>query len=215
MSGYLELRSLGIVFRPFDGVKPPDGGNYSPFSAAWEDTCALLARELNFLYAEQIVVELDLQERDLRLDGLPRADARLTSDAVRLSFESKHGPVRIETAEFTGRYGRQGWQENVRAIALGLEALRRVDRYGISKRGEQYRGWRQITTGSATPEDAVVTATQAYEVLYRTLDWPQEKIMADLDRAVKAALRASHPDTQGGSADRFRLVMKAKEILGV
>lgn len=34
------------------------------------------------------------------------------------------------------------WQHNVRSIALGLEALRAVDRYGISKRGQQYAGFR-------------------------------------------------------------------------
>lgn len=33
------------------------------------------------------------------------------------------------------------WQHNVRSIALGLEALRAVDRYGITKRGEQYAGF--------------------------------------------------------------------------
>lgn len=36
----------------------------------------------------------------------------------------------------------QFWQHNVRSIALGLEALRAVDRFGISRRGEQYAGFR-------------------------------------------------------------------------
>lgn len=34
------------------------------------------------------------------------------------------------------------WRHNVRSIALGLEALRAVDRFGISRRGEQYAGFR-------------------------------------------------------------------------
>ncbi len=38
------------------------------------------------------------------------------------------------------------WQHNVRSIALGLEALRAVDRYGISRRGEQYAGFRAALT---------------------------------------------------------------------
>lgn len=43
------------------------------------------------------------------------------------------------------------WQHNVRSIALGLEALRAVDRYGISRRGEQYAGFRAaLTSGSAS-----------------------------------------------------------------
>lgn len=41
------------------------------------------------------------------------------------------------------------WQHNVRSIGLGLEALRAVDRYGISKRGQQYAGFRAaLTSGS-------------------------------------------------------------------
>lgn len=39
------------------------------------------------------------------------------------------------------------WQHNVRSIALGLQSLRAVDRYGISRRGEQYAGFR----GALTP----------------------------------------------------------------
>lgn len=33
------------------------------------------------------------------------------------------------------------WKHNVRSIALGLESLRAVDRYGITKRGQQYAGF--------------------------------------------------------------------------
>lgn len=40
----------------------------------------------------------------------------------------------------------QFWQHNVRSIALGLEALRAVDRFGISRRGEQYAGFRAALT---------------------------------------------------------------------
>lgn len=42
------------------------------------------------------------------------------------------------------------WQDNVRSIALGLEALRAVDRFGISREGQQYAGFRAaLTTGVA------------------------------------------------------------------
>ena len=46
----------------------------------------------------------------------------------------------------------EDWRHNVRSIALGLEALRAVDRYGISRRGEQYAGFRAaLTSGGARP----------------------------------------------------------------
>jgi hypothetical protein len=51
---------------------------------------------------------------------------------------------------------------NARAIALGLEALRKVDRYRITKRGEQYTGWSALPP--ATPMGAAkMTADDALE----------------------------------------------------
>lgn len=200
MSGYQELRDLGVTFRPYEGTPPPAGDIPSPFDAGWGSTVETLARELRALDAHTIVVELALGENDLRLDGLPRANASLSSDAVRISFESKWGPLLYETNEFRGRYYRSlsGWQANVRAIALGMEALRKVDRYGVSKRGEQYRGWRQLPT-STDPADAIVTPEQARAVL-------------DQYGGVLAAVKATHPD-HGGDETEFRKVMRAREIL--
>jgi hypothetical protein len=198
VSGYNELRDLGIVFRPFDGAKPTGSGQWSRFDAAWSDTCALLARELRHLDAKQIVVEIDIQERDLRLDGLPRADARLASDAVRISFESKWGPQRIETAEFAGRWSQPGWQSNLRAIALGLEALRKVDRYGIAKRGEQYTGWRQIAQTSG-----------GFQSREQAQAWLEEH------GGYKAAARKLHPDNlETGDEDEFKKLQQARALVG-
>lgn len=160
------------------------------------------------------MVELDLTETDLRVDGLPRANARMGSDAVRISFQSKHGPLRYETGEFAGAYYRDqvGWQANIRAIALGLESLRRVDRYGISRRGEQYRGWNALTTGT-DPADAIQTRDQALSMIARTVGRDIDGT-GDLRDAIRDALKATHPDA-GGDATEFRKVMKAKQLLGV
>ena len=205
MSGYQELRDLGVTFRPFDGPKPRNGYRDSPFTASWSQTVELLAAELRHLKATQIVVELALEERHLRIDGIPRADARLVADAVRLSFTSKWGPLRYETGEFQAAYWRRGgllgWQVNLRAIALSMEALRKVDRYGVSKRGEQYRGWRAIPGHLADPADQIVTREQATEYL------------AKWDGDVRRALQETHPD-KGGDETEFRKVVRAREVLG-
>ena len=199
MSGWTELRDLGVTFRPFDGPAPPEGGRYSPFSASWSSTVELLADELRHLNAERVVIECGLGERDLRVDGMPRADARMTSDAVRISFDSKWGPLRYETGEFAGNYYRGiGWQANVRAIALAMEALRKVDRYGVSKRGEQYRGWRAIAMTSH--DDSFATAAHARAFLEQ---W---------DGDVKRAIRETHPD-RGGDEDVFRKVIRARKLV--
>jgi hypothetical protein len=201
MSGYSDLRDLGVAFVPPDGPMPVPVGRWPLFKASWSQTVTLLASELRHLEARGISIELDMEPRMFRNDGLPRSDARASSDGVRLTFTSKFGPLRYETAEFTGRWGEAGWQQNLRAIALSMEALRKVDRYGVSKRGEQYRGWRALPVGT-DPADSIATVEQARAFLGRwNGDW-------------KAAVRATHPD-QGGDPDDFRRVMKAKELIGV
>lgn len=201
MSGWTELRDLGVVVRPFDGSPPPLGHRSAQFSASWSSTVELLARELRHLDAKQTVLELALRDRDIRVDGMPRADARLEHEAVRLSFASKWGPLRYETGEYDGVSYRRipGWQCNVRAIALSMEALRAVDRYGVSKRGEQYRGWRALPMRAG--DDSLITPLHAQEFLKR---W---------DGDIRRAIKETHPD-RGGDEATFRQVMRARELVG-
>jgi len=209
MTGFEELRALGVTFGPFDGPVPPASHESSRFASRWGDTVALLARELRMLDAEGIVVELNFRPEYFRLDGLPRANASADSPAVRVTFRSRWGPLRYETAEY------RSWQDNVRAIALSMEALRKVDRYGVSKRGEQYRGWRQLTAGSTAAEDSVVTSGQAVAVVHREVEdlYDLEDVAGAFQAdAIREALRRSHPD-RGGSGEKFRMIMRAREIL--
>lgn len=208
MTGFEELRALGVTFGPFDGPVPPASHESSRFASRWGDTVALLARELRMLDAEGIVVELNFRPEYFRLDGLPRANASADSPAVRVTFRSRWGPLRYETAEY------RSWQDNVRAIALSMEALRKVDRYGVSKRGEQYRGWRQLTTGSPGPEDSIVTREQALAVLYAAARVDPLDGGVTPDDLGRRAVRRAHPDV-GGSEEDFRKVMRAREVLGL
>lgn len=215
MSGFTELRDLGVQFGPFDGPPPPAEGITSQFDASWSDTVSLLARELRALGGEQIIVELaDVSDSDFRIDGLPRSQARI-GDPVRVSFNSRFGPLRYETGRFTRRYYRSnldGWQANLRAIALGLEALRKVDRYGITKRGEQYTGWKQLPA-STDPAAAIQTIDQARAVLLDGAGLAEPD--SNWDDIARRALKRAHPDMPGGSDDAFRKVQRAREILKV
>jgi hypothetical protein len=191
-----DLARLGVRVRPFVGVLPPSGdGSPWAFKASLSSTVDLLYRELRALEASGIIIELDIADSDIRLDGLPRANARLQrSEAIAVSFDSPHGPLRYVTNE----YGR--WEANLRSIALTLQALRAVDRYGTSKRGEQYRGFRAIPA-STDPADQIATAEQARAVI--------EELGGG---SIREALRATHPD-HGGDADDFRRVTKARQLL--
>jgi len=96
------------------------------FRAGYSDTLQLLDRELRFLRAHRLA----LAEDDIRLDGMPRSQAKPSHPGVVLSFDSAYGPLSYPCDTFAQ------WEDNLRAIALGLEHLRAVDRFGVTKRGE-------------------------------------------------------------------------------
>lgn len=176
-----------IVFRPLerwdrrvDASRP-----HSPFRAPYQTTIDLLERETRMLGARQVVVELAIQESDLRLDGQPYAGTKPRHPGVTVAFESTHGPLKYTADRFTT------WMENLRAVALGLEALRKVDRYGMTSRGEQYAGWKALPAG----------------------DGPSAERGRELIRVhggVREALMATHPD-RGGEARDFADVQAARD----
>jgi hypothetical protein len=178
--------SVRVVFRPLerwdrkiDAARP-----HSPFRAPYQDTIDLLEREVQMLGARQVVVELAINESDLRLDGQPYANTRPRHPGVTIAFNSHHGPLKYTADKFAT------WTENIRAIALGLEALRKVDRYGVTSRGEQYAGWKALSAGGPTPEQGIALIRE--------------------HGSLKAALFATHPD-HGGDAEQFAAVQAARE----
>jgi hypothetical protein len=202
----------------WDGARTPADRRRSrwAFKAGWSDTLDVLERELQHLGARDVVLEADFREQDLRLDGMPRSDARPPVDpGVRIAFDSKHGSLvyAADTCEF--------WQHNVRSIALGLEALRAVDRYGISRRAEQYRGYRQIGGAPAILPDAPLSREQAAVVLFEAV-YPEGYARGghtvlltgdvDLDAFARRARRRAHPDA-GGSVEAFQRVESALRVL--
>lgn len=167
------------------------------FSAKWGATLELLYREVDFLDGRDLVIEVDVQEADLRLDGTIRARARAASPAVIVSFESKHGPLSYRCDRFYAAYYGQpdDWQQNVRAVALTLEALRSVDRYGATETGQQYAGWKAI---------GAQAHAQATDPLWVLADLAGVEVSADVpvERLISLARRKAHPD-HGGTSETW------------
>lgn len=185
----------------------------SPFTASWSDTVTLLEREVRHLAGNEatVVVQLAVTERDCRLDGWIRADARPSHPGVIVAFEAKrHGPLRYSTdvhrsaPSWTRRL--PGWQANVRAIALGLEALRKVDRYGIARGGEQYRGWKALPQATADTGNPLGFLAAVADIPLANGTDP--KVL------YRQALKRAHPD-HGGSREKLEQVQEAGRRLGV
>lgn len=197
MSNYSALRQTGIRFRPIDVWPAAETRNKrrATFSASLGSTMALLGRELQAVGARTVVAQIAMTEADFRNDGIPYANARATHPGVVLAFESRFGPLKFAVDTFTT------WEDNLRAIALGMEALRKVDRYGVTKRGEQYTGWKALPSGSED-EHGIPDAATALEYLQRTYGG-----------SMKRALMESHPD-RGGDPEEFGKVMRIKRLIG-
>lgn len=174
---------------------------YSPFRAGLSDTLKVLDRELWNLVdtrAQQDSAELliAIPAGGFRIDGRPRADARAEHPGVILSLDSKFGHLSYPCDTFTT------WQDNLWAIALALEALRKVDRYGVTKRGEQYRGFLELEAtaapaGFSSSTDAIVFLKQQIPFDWTTTDGTDA---SSLRTILHQAQRATHPDHGGDSA---------------
>jgi hypothetical protein len=193
---------IQLTYRPIDTwpgeETPPGQRRRSQFSAPYGRTLELLERELEHLSARNVVLQVALEEKDIRLDGRPRARATARHPGVILAFDSKHGPLKYAVDRFWT------WDDNIRAIALALEALRKVDRYGVVKRGEQYTGWRQLEAHTG-----VSSKDEARELLAR-IGGAHGETDHEL---VRSALMVAHPD-RGGDAETFQQVQEARKVLG-
>jgi len=192
------------VLESFPGKKPTPVR--SKFKKSYGETMRDLDKELRMIGASNVVISLDCDSREIRNDGMPRSDCRPRSPAVVLSFESrKTGAMQMPCATY------HDWQDNVRAIAMSLEALRAVDRYGVTQKAEQYKGWSKI----AGP-DAAQTKESSAKLISQFSGFADADIVrsAEIYRsAVKAAMVTTHPDRNGGAEGSFKAVQAAREIL--
>lgn len=175
------------------------------FRASWRDTLVFLGEEIEKIGGQDpVVFQIDVQEGDIRRDGMLHANARVGHPGVIISFVSKYGPLRYatDTYEQEYNYGLPSWQANIRAIALALHALRAVDRYGVTKRGEQYAGWKAI----AAPAALFASPGEAAEWMRRyALEINVEYGGLTTRELYKRMAKRMHPDSGAPRADWDRL----------
>lgn len=220
---------MDIRFRSIDQWTYPshEGRRRSAytFRASWSSTLELLGSELEKLNASDAVIECFLRPGDIRMDGFPRGDAKVpVHPGVAVHFDSDVGHLRYATDAY------QTYQANIRAIALSLEALRAVDRYGATEGREQYRGFAALPPGTPMPAvGASMTLDEAAElVVVQGRHWlaltaeeiARGKASAISDESYRRelyadAIKSVHPDTAGGIGDPALLarLQAAKRVL--
>lgn len=194
-------------------LRPNSARERSRVDATWTKTLTLLGREIDHLGGRDVVIEIDVREQDLKLDGTLRANARTPEHpAVVVAFETdQHGSMLYRCDRFFAPYyGQVDWQHNVRAIALTLESLRAVDRYGATETGQQYTGFKALPAGRAMPASHM-TDDEALAVLVAIAgpdaDWDDD---ASLHRKARAV---AHPDRNNGDQTLWDQVEQAANAL--
>jgi hypothetical protein len=150
-----------------------------------------LIRELRLLGAKNYVLSTDVP---VRRDGLPYADFRRPSDpGVAVYFEHRKRRMCLAC-------DRYAWiEDNVRAIALTIEALRGIERWGASDMIERaYSGFTALPEGSTHWRD-VFGFSRSDSIRPDDID----------DRFRQLAL-VRHPD-QGGSDAQMCELLKARD----
>lgn len=223
---------MKYIVRPLSDrtwLRPDRARRSSEFIATFADTMAFLERELDHLGAKNIVLEVDVAEHEIRRDGQGvLTSARPATPAVRLAFDSRHGPMlhrcdsHVRGAATKMIKGEpvpkmvQDWQHNVRALALTLEALRAVDRYGAAETGEQYTGFKALPAGRAMPASHM-TAEEAWSILGSFGDRPvlEQRAAGDARAQYRSAQAFAHPDRHDGDRTLWDQVEQAGRVLGV
>ena len=213
-----------LTFRPIK-VWPPGWQDanrdykraYSRFDASHSQTLDLLDRETYHLQARSVYLQVAASDRDCRLDGQLRANAKVDHPGVILTIETRNlGTLVYATDRFRGTYKTPGWQSNLRAIALGLEALRKIERYGIAERGQQYAGYRELPPG-AILLGSRMTVEDAAAFILEHCGNPDRAEAVEWDplfalTLYKDAAKRLHPDV-GGDEALFKRLNDAKRVL--
>ncbi len=172
------------------------------FEAGLQDTLDLLDRELQMIGAEDVLIQLKCDRSQIRQDGWPRSDCRAYAPVI-LTFRRPNGQSVSMPCDTYAH-----WNDNLRAVAKSLEALRAVDRYGVTANGEQYRGFAALTDNAYS-----MTHGQAIGWLAALYETTSAAVERDAERFVRTALKDCHPDSPRGNPEKFKRAMAARRAL--
>lgn len=176
----------------------PDGYNRTPsskrfssnFKQSYDAAQRHLQYELSRMGAKEIIVSTNLR---LRADGLPYVDElnrKIDDSGVVVYFKHKG----VQTSLCCDQYLKV-W-ENIYALAKGIEALRGIERWGISDFLN-----RAFTGFTALPESKI-------ETWYEVLNISKTATIDEIKSSYRALAKVHHPD-MGGTEFQFNRITSA------
>lgn len=187
------------------------------FKKTWERVLSDLEYETDKLNARDgsVVILTFHTPRDVTVAGRLRGDAKQPQwPGVVVKFDvpsedrQAWDPMSFECDQFTT------WQANVQAVTAALEALRMIDRYGVSSRGQEkahYAGYKALPSA----EGKATSRTAAAEFIAKHSGVDVKEILFSetaLSTAYRRAVQKLHPDKTNDVAE-FAKLTEAKKIL--
>lgn len=224
---------MDITFETLD--RWPYGGKgdrNSPFKASYPRTVDLLKDELTRVNARRVALQTGHYGDDIRMDGLPRVNAKTPRfPGVCLSFEKwiPNGQKNAQ-GQALGTYDLlefpcatfNYWEDNLRAIALTLKSIRETKKYGVGRvdRDQHYEGFKHKRVEAQTGvqgKNGALTIESAAAVIAACAEggWTTEILMRSVDEmesAYRQAARNVHPDF-GGTDHSMAKVNEAATVL--
>lgn len=179
------------------GYKRSTRRTSSSFKQSMEQAQRFLHNELRMLKATELIVSTNLP---VRKDGMLYADymSRKIDDpgvAIYFKYDSK------DVVMCCDRY--QSVWENIYALGKGIEALRGMDRWGVSDFLE-----RAFTGFKALPENASGSTVKKY--WWSVLGVNKGATWEEVSSAYRTLAKQYHPDA-GGSDEKFSELSEALE----
>lgn len=207
-----ELKFEAVI--DWAGVRT-SGWKKSQFSAPFKTTLDLLAREIFFLPVRSATLRAAFKSSDMKLDGFPRSGATPVHPGVLLVLNTTREGVLLFPCDTFDR-----WIDNVRAIALVLEMLRKQEKYGVGKQFQQYRAYKAIEAGAEEKKAEFISFGSAIDAArfilkHALVTLPRMETNFDyvLNDAYRAAAIRLHPDTATGSHVDFVNLQEAKSTI--
>lgn len=148
----------------------------SNFEVSWAKTVNDLEKEIGWIEGTDVLIGVVAGDDQFRIDGQPKAGFTVRHQGAEVSFDTPdRGRLVFHTDAFPTL------QENLRAISLGLTALRAIERYGITNTAQQYAGFAAITAGGPDPE--------------------RGRRLVERAGGIREAQRRHHPDAGGEQRD--------------
>lgn len=156
-----------------------------------EDATIRLERQLELLGAKFPVLSTNVT---LNLRGIPRGDERPSDPGVACYFMFKGKATVLACDSFTTV------ADNIAAIAGHVEALRRIERYGVGTIEQALAGYKALPADTAAD----------WRVALFGANVPQAPTVQDVDAAYKHRARELHPDL-GGSDEAMAWLNRARD----